>query len=167
MTPHFCCQVYFPISAGYLYYIVCFDFLKSRVYILDSRAGRVDVLHKYIWQCGHTYLKQKAGDHFPLPDPNNTYVNWPDQKENWLMNSSVHHRITSTNPGNVNVSPSSRDEEGEGEDEEEGEENEEAPTQQGEDGAGTSTSRRRNRWDRLEEDIDAINNRLDSVELNM
>ena len=127
-------------------------FLKRTAVIASDKHGQI-------------YLKQKAGDHFPLPNSETTHVHGPEQRENWLMNSPAHHHITAGNPPGYVTTPEPSGDEAADEDEEE--ENEEGPTQQGRDGAEPSTSRRRNRGVRIEEDIDAINNRLDSVELNM
>lgn len=44
------------------------------------------------------YILQKAGDHFPFPDPENTSVRWWSFKANWLMNEEVHNNITRSNP---------------------------------------------------------------------
>ncbi|KAL1568135.1 hypothetical protein AAHA92_03536 [Salvia divinorum] len=44
------------------------------------------------------YILQKAGDHFPFPDPQNTCVRWWTFKANWLMNEEVHNNITRSNP---------------------------------------------------------------------
>ena len=130
-------------------------FLKRTAVIASNKHGQI-------------YLKEKVGDHFPLPNSDTTHVHGPEQRENWLMNSPAHRHITSRNPTGYVASPeTSEDEDAATDEEEEEEEHEERPAQQRRDGAETSTSRRRNRGVRTEDDIDAINNRLDSVELNM
>ncbi|KAL1535492.1 hypothetical protein AAHA92_28265 [Salvia divinorum] len=44
------------------------------------------------------FFLQKAGDHFFIPDAQNTYVNGWTYRDNWLMNRPVHQQIISTTP---------------------------------------------------------------------
>lgn len=43
----FFCQVFFPVRVGYLYYVVCFDFLKKSVKILDNVISGEDIRTRY------------------------------------------------------------------------------------------------------------------------
>ncbi|XP_042058813.1 uncharacterized protein LOC121803179 [Salvia splendens] len=129
------------------------------------------------------YFLQRAKDHFPLPDPINTYIRGSTDKRNWQMNSPVHQAIVAAHPTDRfhDMSPDphahiehakfseqlmvEQQEDGaEAEEENEEEAGEDIPPYGG-DEAGTSSQRRRSRREREEEDYASLNERLTWMEL--
>ncbi|XP_042017622.1 uncharacterized protein LOC121765506 [Salvia splendens] len=130
---------------------------------------------------GRAFFLQRLKDHFPLPDPVNTYINGPVDKRNWQMNSPIHQASTARYPNRRfdEVDPDEYEEFDRaefpeapevpenlmighvGEDEDE---DEEIPPC-GDDGVGTSTHRTRSLQEREEEDYGSINERMTRMEL--
>ena len=135
---------------------------------------------------GQAFFLQRLKDHFPLPDPINTYINGAVEKRNWKMNSPIHQAIAARYPNKrfEEVDPDEYEELDHAEfpeapevpehlmighaneDEEEVHEEPDAEIPPyGDGGAGTSAQRTRSRQEREEEDYSSINERMARMEL--